>query len=121
MQQNEIVLLQSDPRVIETLSGSLNNSFHGVHVTQSVDELRHSIAKHRPQVMIVDLESAGYGEVAALRRDFSATRIVCNHRVADEEMWTRTLTAGADDFCPSSDTRAILAAVRHDASQRIAA
>ena len=121
MQHNEIVLLQSDPRVIETLSGSLVNTFHGVHVAQSVDELRHSAAKHRPRVMIVDLESAGFGEVAALRREFSGTRIVCNHRVADEEMWTRTLSAGGDDCCPSSDTRAILAAAVHDASQRVAA
>jgi hypothetical protein len=28
--------------------------------------------------------------------------------VADEEMWTRTLSAGADDCCPSSDMRGIL-------------
>lgn len=121
MQHNEIVLLQSDPRVIETLSGSLSNSFHGVHIAQSVDELRHSAAKHRPRVMIVDLESAGYGEVAALRQEFSATRIVCNHRVADEEMWTRTLSAGGDDCCSSSDTRSILAAALGLAAQRMAA
>lgn len=121
MQHNEIVLLQSDPRVVETLSGSLSNSFHGVHVAQSVDELRHSAAKHRPQVMIVDLESAGFGEVAALRREFSATRIVCNHRVADEEMWARTLAAGGDDCCSSSDTQAIVVAALPRAARTVAA
>jgi hypothetical protein len=34
--------------------------------------------------------------------------VICNHRVADEEMWTRTLSIGADDCCPSSDMRGIL-------------
>lgn len=110
MQANHIVLLQSDPRVAEMLRASLDNSFNGVHVAQSVDDLRHVVAKHQPRVIIVDLESIGFGEIEALKRDFAAARIVCNHRVADEEMWTRTLTAGGDDCCPSSDTRAILAA-----------
>lgn len=110
MQANHIVLLQSDPGVAEMLRTSLNNSFSGVHVAQSVDDLRHAAAKHQPQVIIVDLESIGFAEVEALKREFSASRIVCNHRVADEEMWTRTLSAGGDDCCPSSDTRAILAA-----------
>lgn len=121
MQHNEIVLLQNDPRVVETLSGSLSNWFHGVHVAQSMDELRHSAAKHRPEVIIVDLEAAGFDEVAALRREFSTTRIVCNHRVADEEMWTRTLSAGGDDCCSSSDTRAILAAALHNVADIVAA
>lgn len=111
MQPNHIVLLQSDPHVVENLSASLSNSFRGVHVAQSVDDLRHVVAKHHPQAIVVDLESAGFADVEALKRDFSGARIVCNHRVADEEMWTRTLSAGGDDCCPSSDTRAILAAV----------
>lgn len=111
MQPNHIILLQSDPRVAEMLSSSLTNSFHGVHVAKSVEELRYAAAKHQPQVIVVDLESIGFTEVEALKREFAASRIVCNHRVADEEMWTRTLTAGGDDCCPSSDMRAILAAV----------
>ena len=110
MQANHIVLLQSDPHVAEMLRASLDNSFNGVHVVQSVDDLRHVVAKHRPLVIIVDLEAIGFAEIEALKRDFAAARIVCNHRVADEEMWTRTLTAGGDDCCPSSDTRAIIAA-----------
>ena len=67
-------------------------------------------AKHQPSAIIVDLEAASLSEVEELKREFQGTRIVCNHRVADEEMWTRTLTAGADDFCPSNDVRAILSA-----------
>ena len=108
MQPTNIVLLQSDPNIARMLAASLSNSFHGVHVARSVDEVRHTTAKHRPYAIIVDLESATLGDIESLRRDFEGVRIVCNHRVADEEMWTRTLSAGADDCCPSSDMRGIV-------------
>ena len=108
MQSSNVVLLQSDPNIARTLAASLTNSFHAVHVTKSIDELRHTAAKHRPYVMIVDLEKASLSDVEALKSEFHSTRIICNHRVADEEMWTQTLTVGADDCLPSSDTRGIL-------------
>jgi DNA-binding response OmpR family regulator len=110
MQQTNVLLLQSDPDIAKTLANSLANSFHRVHVAKSVDELRHAAAKHQPYAIIVDLETASLGDVEALKRDFQQTRIVCNHRVADEEMWTRTLNVGADDCCPTSDMRGILSA-----------
>ena len=110
MQATHIVLLQSDPKIASLLSSFLSDSFHGVHVAKSVDDLRHVAAKHQPSAIILDLEAASLSEVEELKREFHDTRIVCNHRVADEDMWTRTLTAGADDFCRSSDVRAILSA-----------
>jgi DNA-binding response OmpR family regulator len=110
MQQTNVLLLQSDPNIAKTLADSLGNSFHRVHVAKSVDELRHAAAKHQPYAIIVDLETASLGDVESLKRDFQQTRIVCNHRVADEEMWTRTLNVGADDCCSTSDMRAILSA-----------
>jgi DNA-binding response OmpR family regulator len=113
MRQTNILLLQSDPNIARTLADSLSNSFHRVHVAKSVDELRHAAAKHQPFAIIVDLETATLHDVELLKREFQQVRIVCNHRVADEEMWTRTLNVGADDCCPSSDMRGILlAAVR---------
>jgi DNA-binding NarL/FixJ family response regulator len=123
MQTTNIVLLQSDPTVAELLAASLSNSFQGVHVARSVDELRHTAAKHRPYAIIMDLESATLGDVEALKQEFEGIRIICNHRVADEEMWAKTLTAGADDFCPSSDTRSIVtaAAPRAKAASNLAA
>jgi len=110
MHATHIVLLQTDPSVATMLSISLRNSFNGVHLANSMDDLRHVAAKHQPSAIILDLEAASLSEVEELKREFQGTRIVCNHRVADEEMWTRTLTAGADDFCPSNDVRAILSA-----------
>jgi len=114
MQSASVVLLQSDPHVAQLLSLSLNESFHAVHVAQSVADMRHAASKHHPHTIILDLESASLADVEELRREFNSVRIICNHRVADEEMWTRTLTAGADDCCPSSDTRSILSAAAHD-------
>jgi len=111
MQSSNVVLLQSDPKVAKTLAASLASSFHAVHVAKSMDELRHAAAKHRPHVFILDLETATFSDVESLKHEFQATRIICNHRVADEEMWTRTLTAGADDCWSSSDTRSILSSV----------
>lgn len=110
MQPTNIVLLQSDPTVAEMLTASLSNSFHGVHVATSVDELRYAVAKHRPYAVVVDLESATFSDIEALKHEFGGIRIICNHRVADEEMWTKTLSIGADDCCPSSDTRGLLLA-----------
>ncbi len=106
--QQTIVLLQSDPNVANTLAASLSNSFHRVHVARSVGELRHAVAKHLPFAIILDLESVSLAEVESLKKEFQGIRVICNHRVADEEMWTRTLSAGADDCCPSSDMRGIL-------------
>lgn len=116
MQPSNVVLLQSDPNIAQTLAASLSNSFHRVHVARSIDELRHAAAKNRPFAIILDLESATLEDVESLKKEFEGIRVICNHRVADEEMWTRTLNVGADDCCPSSDMRGILsAAIRQNA------
>jgi DNA-binding response OmpR family regulator len=119
MQYSNIVLLQSDPNIAQTLAAMLSNSFHRVHVAKSVDELRHTAVKHRPDAIVLDLESASLADVETLKKEFDGVRVICNHRVADEEMWTRTLSVGADDCCPSSDMRGILSsAVRENQISR---
>ena len=108
--QTHVLLLQSDPTIVQTLAESLANSFHGVHVAKSVDELRNAAAKHQPFAIILDLETATLADIESLKRDFQHTRIICNHRVADEEMWANTLNVGADDCCRTSDMRGIILA-----------
>ncbi|HEX3106970.1 MAG TPA: hypothetical protein VHQ22_21235 [Terriglobales bacterium] len=114
MQHTHIVLLQSDPNVAQTLAALLSNSFHQVHVAKSVDELRSAVAKHRSEAIVLDLESASLADVEKLKKEFDGVRVICTHRVADEEMWTRTLNVGADDCCPSSDMRGILSSAMRD-------
>lgn len=119
MQYANIVLLQSDPNIAKTLAAMLSSSFTQVHVAGSVDELRHTAVKYRPAAIVLDLESASLAEVEVLKKEFEGVRVICNHRVADEEMWTRTLNVGADDCCPSSDMRGILSsAVRNNQLSR---
>jgi DNA-binding NarL/FixJ family response regulator len=84
--------------------------------------LRNSIAKHRADVVILDVEKIPFLAIEQLSREFPSVCIVCTHRLADEEMWTTALNAGAADICTSSDTRAILAAaLRNVAISRSAA
>lgn len=114
MQYANVVLLQSDPHIAKTLAAMLSNSFKQVHVARSVDELRHTAVKYRPTTIVLDLESASLAEVETLKKEFAGVRVICNHRVADEEMWTRSLSVGADDCCPSSDMRGILSSAVRD-------
>ena len=77
-------------------------------------ELRTSILKHRARVAILDMELASLPELEQLSHEFPGLGVVCTHRLADEEMWTAALSAGASDICPTYDTHSILsAAVRN--------
>ena len=108
MQPLNVVLLQSDSRAAQSLVSALTNTFGAVHQVQSLGELRTSIAKHRARIAILDMEAASISDVEHLSREFPKACIVCTHRLADEDMWTAALNAGAVDVCPPSDTRGIL-------------
>jgi DNA-binding NarL/FixJ family response regulator len=112
MESPRVVLLQSNPEIARSLAAALTGSFHIIHTVTSVEELHERISKHRAGVAIVDMEVAKVSDLARLTREFPGARIVCNHRLADEEMWAEALKAGAADVCPSTDTAAIVRAVR---------
>jgi DNA-binding NarL/FixJ family response regulator len=104
MQPFNVVLLQCDPRVAESMAASLSPSFPSIHSTHSMAKLQSSIALHRPAVAIVDLEMISMNDVERLCHDFSDVKVICTHRLADEEMWTQALTAGAVDVCRAYDS-----------------
>ena len=108
MQPLNVVLLQSDSRTAQSLVSALANTFGTVHQVQSLGELRTTIAKHRARIAILDMEAASISDVEHLSREFPKACIVCTHRLADEDMWTAALNAGAVDVYPPSDTRGIL-------------
>jgi len=114
MQPLNVVLLQSDSRVAESLVCALASSSTSVRRVKSLGELRNSIAKHVAGIAILDMEAASISDVEHLSRDFPKARIVCTHRLADEDMWAAALNAGAADVCPPSDTRGILRAALGD-------
>jgi DNA-binding NarL/FixJ family response regulator len=108
MQPLYVVLLQSDARVAQSIVSALANTFSSVRQVQSLGELRTSIARHRAGIAILDMETASISDVEHLSREFPTACIVCTHRLADEDMWTAAVNAGAADVCPSSDTGGIL-------------
>jgi DNA-binding NarL/FixJ family response regulator len=108
MQPLYVVLLQSDARVAQSIVSALANTFSSVRQVQSLGELRTSIARHRAGIAILDMETASISDVKHLSREFPTACIVCTHRLADEDMWTAAVNAGAADVCPSSDTGGIL-------------
>ncbi len=110
MQSLSVVLLQSDPGLAESLVASLSSSFHQVHLAHSVDDLRNRMAKHRAEVIVVDMEVVSTPHVRSIVEEFPGTTVVCTHRLADEGMWIAALDAGAADFCPSWDGTGILQA-----------
>jgi DNA-binding NtrC family response regulator len=122
MQPLNVVLLQSDSRIAQSLVSALANTFSSVRQVQSVGELRSSIAKHRAGIAILDMEAASLSDIEHLSREFPKACIVCTHRLADEDMWAAALNAGAADVCPPSDTRGILrTALRNAAAAQSAA
>ena len=109
-QPRNLVLLQSDLGVTQSLIALLCSSFRSVRAARSYCDLQADLSEHGADVVILDLEMASISEVGRLSRDFPGISIVCNHRLADEEMWTATLNAGAADCCPSHDTRGMVRA-----------
>lgn len=108
MKPLSVVLLQSDAGTSRALAASLCHHFHAIFSVNSVLELRDAILKHHPEVVVIDMEIASLSEVQQISREFTGMCIVCTHRLADEQMWTAALSAGAADVCPSRDTRAII-------------
>jgi len=106
-----VVVLESDPRLAQSLAGGLSSHFKSVHLTRSRDELRERIARNRPEVVILDMESSPLTDVRNLHRDFPTLPIVCTHRVPDEELWIAALEAGASDVCPVDDVPEVLSSV----------
>jgi len=102
------VVIAQDPRSAEVLAASLHEHFKSVNFAADSAELRHSIAKNRADVAIVDLELTNLLQVDELRREFPELTVVCTHRLADEEMWSAALAAGAQDCCHPSDVRSIV-------------
>jgi DNA-binding NarL/FixJ family response regulator len=122
MKAQNVVVLQGDSVIAQSLLNSLSSSFRSVRTVNSVGDLRATIARTRPAIVVIDIEAATMPEVAKLSREFPKTRVVCTHRLADDAMWTEALNAGAADVCPSNDAKAVLsAAIRSSHHARSAA
>ncbi len=108
MRPLNVVVAQLDARNAEHLAASLYDHFRSVAVARSLEELREAIPRNNADVAIVDLELIDLPDLADLHQTYRNTTLVCTHRVADEEMWTSALAAGASDMCSSGDVDGII-------------
>jgi DNA-binding NarL/FixJ family response regulator len=108
MKPLSVIVAQNEPLLSEALAHALQGHFKTVAVAASLDDVRLSVPKHRAEAAVIDLELASLAEVEALRREFPELTVVCTHRLADEDMWTAALDAGAQDCCHPSDVRSIV-------------
>jgi DNA-binding NarL/FixJ family response regulator len=104
-----VVVLETDPRVEESLTGELSAHFKSVLLTHSGDELRERVARNRPEVVILDMDYSRLTDVRSLHHDFPSLPIVCTHRVPDEQFWVAAMEAGASDVCPADDAQNVVA------------
>lgn len=110
MQPLNVVVLQSQVEVAQNLQTSLQSHFSFIYLARSLGEAKAAIPKYRAQVVVLDLELVSRSEVEWLRHEFPGVCLVCTHRLANEEMWTEMVDAGASDLCFSADCRGILSA-----------
>jgi DNA-binding response OmpR family regulator len=106
-----VVILETDPRVAQSLAGKLSSHFHAVHLTHSGDELRERVVRSRPEAVVVDVEYSRLTDVRSLHDDFPSMPIVCTHRIPDEQLWVEALDAGASDVCRSDEAQSVLSSV----------
>src|SRR3954463_9423176 len=93
-----VVLAQHDPAAATTLVNNLRGQCRAVTLTEKA-QFRQALAKARADVAVVDLEMFSLPEVKEICDDFKNLSVVCTHRLADEQIWTSVMDAGASDCC----------------------
>jgi len=111
-----VVLAQHDPAAASSLINNLRGQCRAVTVSKK-DEVRQEILRSRADVAVLDLEMFSLPEVRNLCNEFRNVSVVCTHRLADEEVWTNAMNAGASDCCLPTDVNGILFAVRRYAAK----
>lgn len=110
-----VVLAQKDPSAASSLANNLRGQCRAVTLAEKT-QLRQAILQARAQVAVVDLEMFSLPEVKEICEEFRSLSVVCTHRLADEEIWTNVMNAGATDCCLPSDVDGIMFAVRRYAA-----
>jgi DNA-binding NtrC family response regulator len=121
MEPLSVVLYQNNADVAQALASSLTSHFHSVHVARTSVDIRTTIARHRADVLVLDLENSCLNDVQSLIREFPRLSIVCTHRLADEELWAEALRQGARDMCDPERTDDVVRSVLSERSHHAAA
>jgi DNA-binding NarL/FixJ family response regulator len=111
-----VVLAQHDATAATSLINNLRGQCRMVTVSNK-DEVRQEILRSRANIAVLDLEMFSLPEVKNICSEFRNVSVVCTHRLADEELWTNVMNAGASDCCLPSDVNGIMFAVRRYAAR----
>ena len=111
MKTASVTLYHRDPATARKIASTLREHFPAVFVVESIEELRPAIVKHQACLTVLDLEASRLSAIEELHREFPHVAIVCTHRLADEQMWTAAVEAGAEDICHPGDISGLLFSV----------
>jgi len=98
-QNQRVVLYQNDPTTAQILAASLAKYFNSVYLARSCEEVSPTVARHRAEAVVLDLETTDPGEVKRLHQEFPDLCIVGTHRLADDKLWAEAMSLGASDIC----------------------
>ena len=108
MQRLNVIVAQRDATSATQIALALHDHCRTVYLANTPEQIRRAVPKQRADVIVVDLEMVGLEEIERLHREYGNLAIVATHRVADEEMWTQSLQAGAVDCCYPQDVATTL-------------
>jgi len=120
MEPVSVVLYHNDARTAQVLASGLSQHFNSVHLARDCEEIRPAIARHRAEVLVLDLETSRLSEVQSLHHEFPCLSIVCTHRLADEELWTEAMNQGAADICEPRNDEVVRSVIRERAHRAAA-
>jgi DNA-binding NarL/FixJ family response regulator len=106
MQRLNVIVAQRDATSATQIALALHDHCRSVYLANTPEQIRRAVPKQRADVVVVDLEMVGLEEIEKLHKEYGNLAIVATHRVADEEMWTQSLQAGAVDCCYPQDVPA---------------
>ena len=121
MEPLNVVLYQDDAETADRLAASLSQYFPAIYLTRTREEVRPAIARYRAEVLVLDVETSDSRELERLHQDFPGLRIVCTHRLANDELWTEVINQGAADICVPWNTDDVVRSVMREGARRTAA
>jgi hypothetical protein len=119
MEPLSLVIYQNDPGTAQALAVKLSHHFGPISLVRKQEEVASAVARHRADVLVLDLETIRSDEVGRLHQEFPSLSIVATHRLADDDLWTEAMNQGAADVCvPRNDDvlRSVLRGRAHRAA-----
>jgi hypothetical protein len=113
MEQLRVVLYQNDPGTAQALARGLAQHFESVYLARGYEEVRPTVARHRADAVVLDLETSGPGEVERLHHEFPGLCIVGTHRLADDKLWAEAMSLGASDICEPRNDEVVRSVLHH--------